>query len=181
MDKRDFIKEDKELYTAATEPELIEVPNMLYLMYDGQGAPEGNPEFQQAMSALYSVAYTIKFMPKHGDQSPWLRGLQGAAARGALVAQRRHAVRQTKPDEWYWTLMPRVPQFVDPVVVDTAIAELTIKKHNDAFRKVRLEQLEEGPVVQITAHRSLRGGAGFNRPDGRLHDGRRLSVRWQAS
>ena len=44
----------------------VDVPEMNFLMVDGSGAPE-SAEYKEAIEALYSVSYTLKFMIKKGD------------------------------------------------------------------------------------------------------------------
>ena len=58
--KIDIKKQYKHLFTSKHEPHLVEVPKFQYLMIDGKGSPDG-AEFQEAIGALYSTAYTTKF------------------------------------------------------------------------------------------------------------------------
>ncbi|TFG80562.1 MAG: hypothetical protein E4H23_02025 [Chrysiogenales bacterium] len=63
--KIDFKKEYKYLFSAAAkEPQKVAVPDFKYLMVDGQGDPNTVPEFPEKIQALYSLAYTVKFMLK---------------------------------------------------------------------------------------------------------------------
>ena len=65
MVKIDFKKELKHLYFPSTkECVFVEVPEMNFLMIDGQGDPNTAKEYQEAIEALYSVSYTVKFMVK---------------------------------------------------------------------------------------------------------------------
>lgn len=148
-DKIDFVKQDKLFYNAPTEPAIVEVPPMRYLMYDGQGVPENNPEFQRAFQALYGVAYTIKFMPKLGDVPPGYRDFKVPPPEGLWWMADGQPFDQSRPRDWRWTLMIRVPDFVTPQVADTAIAEMVIKKKDEVYRRLRLETLDEGPAVQL--------------------------------
>ncbi|MCK4851113.1 MAG: GyrI-like domain-containing protein, partial [Phycisphaerae bacterium] len=64
MEKLDFKKQFKDLYTAsAKSPAIIEVPPMKFLMIDGQGDPQSQP-FQEAIQTLYGMSFTAKFMLK---------------------------------------------------------------------------------------------------------------------
>ena len=62
MDLIDFKKDLT--YKAKTDPAIIDVPEMLFVMVDGKGAPdssdEGETEFQTAMQILFGVVYTNK-------------------------------------------------------------------------------------------------------------------------
>lgn len=68
MAKIDYKKEFKHLYKpSAKKVEIVDVPEMHFLMIDGEGDPNTSPEFQDAIEALYSLSYTLKFMIKKGD------------------------------------------------------------------------------------------------------------------
>lgn len=63
-----FKKELKHLYRAsAKKPSIVQVPEMPYLMIDGKGDPNKAQSFQDAMEALYGIAYTLKFAVKFND------------------------------------------------------------------------------------------------------------------
>jgi len=51
----DFKRAYKDLYMPKDEPELIEVPSMNFLMVDGNGDPNNNPEFRQATGRLFRI------------------------------------------------------------------------------------------------------------------------------
>ncbi|HEX8715161.1 MAG TPA: hypothetical protein VF706_06280, partial [Solirubrobacteraceae bacterium] len=62
--KVDYKREHKELYAAPRDPVLIDVPELAFLMIDGRGDPNTAAEYTQAIEALYTVAYTLKFAIK---------------------------------------------------------------------------------------------------------------------
>lgn len=45
----------------------VDVPEWNYLMIDGAGDPNTAVAYQDAVNALYSAAYTLKFMIRKGD------------------------------------------------------------------------------------------------------------------
>ena len=64
--KTDFKKELKHLYRpSAREFEVVDVPPMSFLMIDGHGDPNTAQEYKDAVEALYTVAYRLKFMSKN--------------------------------------------------------------------------------------------------------------------
>jgi hypothetical protein len=66
--KIDYKKELKHLYQpSAKVVEVVETPQINFLMIDGEGDPHTSQAFQDAVEALYSLAYTLKFMVKKGD------------------------------------------------------------------------------------------------------------------
>jgi hypothetical protein len=65
MEKLDLKKKWKDLYQP--RPGVlaeVDVPPLSYLMVDGEGDPNTSAAFQQAVEALYSLAYTLKFSLK---------------------------------------------------------------------------------------------------------------------
>ena len=67
MEKLDYKKQYKDLYLPPKKPVVVDVPEMFFLMVDGWGAPE-EPSYQEAVSLLYSVAFTIKMSKRNGSQ-----------------------------------------------------------------------------------------------------------------
>src|SRR5690554_2951752 len=103
-------KELKHLYNAsAKEVVQVEVPKMNFLMIDGEGDPNTSTAYQEAVEALFSLAYTIKFAVKKSEQGidyvvmP-LEGLWWADDMSAFTAGNKSS--------WKWTLMIMQPGFV---------------------------------------------------------------------
>lgn len=144
----DYKREYPDLYLPKDKPVLIEVPPMNFLMVDGSGDPNHNPEFQQATELLYGLSYTIKMSKKQGKQPegyfeyvvPPLEGLWWIDE-GSFSFEKR--------DNWKWTLLIRQPEFVNEELVQWAIKELKRKKPELATEKARLATFEEGWCVQI--------------------------------
>jgi hypothetical protein len=111
-----------------------------YLMVDGQGSPGEAAEYAQALERLYPLAYATKFYSKQvlgrDYVVPPLEGLWWADDRSAFVTAGRR-------DEWRWTLMLMLPDWIEPAHVDAA----RLKKPGLDLSAVRLGQLEEGPCL----------------------------------
>ena len=61
----DFKKEYKEFYLPKNLPEIVDVPDMNYVAVRGTGNPnEEGGAYQQAISVLYAVSYTLKMSYK---------------------------------------------------------------------------------------------------------------------
>lgn len=147
MTKIDLKKELKQLYQAsAKEVVQVYVPALTFLMVDGQGDPNTTPEYAQAIEALYSVAYTAKFMVKKGPQATDyavmpLEGLWWADDMSAFITNDR--------SRWKWTMMIMQPAFVPGELISSAIAEVRKKKSLPAIDRLRLENYAEGTCAQI--------------------------------
>jgi hypothetical protein len=145
MSKIDLKKQLKPLYTAsAREATLVTVPPLKYLMVNGYGDPNTNPDFAAGIEALYTASYTLKFMLKK-DQGfdyvvPPLEGLWWMLMKD-FDPERR--------DDWRWTLM--IPQMepVNQELLEQGLAAARRKKPLPLLDKLRLEVYDEGLAAQI--------------------------------
>jgi hypothetical protein len=149
MTKVDLSKDLKPLYAttaAARKPHLVEVPRLNFLMVDGEGDPNTAQAYQDAVGALYSVAYTLKFDRKKRGIEPDFRvmpleGLWWMADGGEW--------NQDAKESWAWTSMILVPDFIAPAEFERAVKIAEEKKPSPALSLLRLEALEEGTSGQV--------------------------------
>jgi hypothetical protein len=147
MAKTDVKKELKHLYQpSAKEVSVVDVPEMGFLKIDGQGDPNTSQEYQEAIEALYTVAYQIKFMVKGRDPQldfvvPPLEGLWWAGDMADFA--------EGNKDAWSWTAMIYQPDHVTREVFDEAVQQVREKKDVAALPLLRLERYHEGLSVQI--------------------------------
>ena len=66
--KIDYKKEYKDLYMPKKKPSIIEVPEMIFIMVDGQGNPNTSESYKNAMEILYGLSFTIKMSKMSGTQ-----------------------------------------------------------------------------------------------------------------
>jgi hypothetical protein len=146
MEKIDFNKTLKQLYKpSAKEVVSIDVPEMNFLMVDGEGDPNRSKSFSDAIEALYPVAYTLKFMAKKGS----LAVDYGVLPLEALWwADDLSAFTLGKKDDWKWTIMIMQPDFLTREMVKDAIAEVAKKKKPVSLPLVRFESFREGKSAQ---------------------------------
>ncbi|WP_291050558.1 GyrI-like domain-containing protein [Herbiconiux sp.] len=129
--------------TASTLPHALrtlELPARRYLMVDGSGDPNASG-FQDALGALYPVAYAVKFASKNDLGRdyvvPPLEALWWADELAVFTAQRDKS-------RWKWTLLSLVPDWIDAETVQSILTA----REAGAAAPVRLETLEEGLCVQ---------------------------------
>lgn len=147
MQKLDLKKKWKDFYQPrAGVLTTVEVPPLTYLMVDGHGNPNTSAAFQQAVEALYSLAYTLKFSLK---KSPKSVDYGVMPLEGLWWADDPRAFYETDKSQWKWTAMILQPEFITPAQVAAAVEEVRRKKNPAALDKVRFERLEEGPSVQV--------------------------------
>ena len=128
----------------------MEVPPLTYLMVDGQGDPNTSKEFGEAVEALYSLSYTLKFSLK---KSPCAIDYGVMPLEGLWWADDPRdfgwAGHQANKSKWKWTAMIVQPEFIAQAQVDAAMEEVRKKKNPAALDRVRFETLAEGPSAQV--------------------------------
>ena len=147
MQRVDVRGELKHLYKPSDkEPVVVDVPEMNFLMADGRGNPNTAQEYKDAVSALYSVAYALKFMIKKGPEAidysvlP-LEGLWWADDMADFVNGNK--------DNWKWTALIMQPKYVTRDLFKKAVEQVAKRKELTALGKVRFESFKEGASVQI--------------------------------
>lgn len=147
MEKLDLKTELKHLYKAsAQEAAAVYVPTMNFLMVDGQGDPNTSQDYAQAIEALFSVAYGVKFMVKKG---PMALDFAVMPLEGLWWADDMSAFLQGNKSLWKWTMMIAQPHFVTGAMVEQAMAEAGKKKPLPALSGLRLAAFAEGKCAQV--------------------------------
>ena len=146
MTKIDFKKELKQLYNpSAKEAAIVDVPPMNYLMVDGTGDPNTAQEYQEAIEALYAIAYALKFAIKKERAIDYgvmpLEGLWWTDDMARFSMENK--------DIWKWTAMIMQPEYVTTELVEPALEQVAKKKKLPALSKMRFESLHEGLSAQI--------------------------------
>ena len=144
----DYKKEYKEFYLPPKKPVAVNVPEMNYIAVSGRGDPnEPAGEYKEAMQMLYSIAFTIKMSYKGSHKIngyfpyvvPPLEGLWKQDGSGEIDYARK--------EDFEWTSMIRLPEFVTKEEFDWAVREATEKKQRD-FSKAEFFTYHEGLCVQ---------------------------------
>lgn len=150
IEKIDIKKTRKDLYRpSAKTPGIVEVPPMNFLMIDGKGDPNHSERFQQAIEALYGLAYTLKFWYKQREKPPGYHEYVVPPMEGLWWMGDNTGFDPEAKDEWEWTIMIMQPGFFTEAVVAEAKAELSAKKNPAALGDVYFERFEEGKAAQI--------------------------------
>jgi hypothetical protein len=147
MEKIDYKKSLKELYRpSARRVTIVTAPAMNFLMIDGQGRPQTSQEFQDAVGALYPVAYALKFMVRNG---PIAVDFGVMPLEGLWWANDMTDFVKGNKDRWKWRLMIMQPELITIQMFDAAVAQVKEKKNPPGLAKLRFERFEEGNAAQI--------------------------------
>lgn len=147
MSKLDYKKELKHLYAAsAKQPVLVDVPTLSYLSVDGSGNPNTSSAYQEAVQALFSLSYIIKFSIK---KSPAAIDYGVMPLEGLWWVDDMRQFSVTRKDEWQWTIMIMQPPVVTAAIVEACRSELARKKALPSLPNVKFAAFTEGRAAQI--------------------------------
>jgi hypothetical protein len=146
MEKLDLKKQWKHLYqpTASTIV-TVDVPPLTYLMVDGEGNPNTSQSYKDAVEALYSLSYTLKFTLK---KSPRAIDYGVMPLEGLWWADDPQAFHTADKSTWKWTAMILQPEFIAQPQVDAAFDEVRKKKNLAALDLVRYKTFTESTCAQ---------------------------------
>jgi hypothetical protein len=109
--------------------------------------PGNSPGFQEAVGALYSISYTLKFMFKKRKIDPIdypVMALEG------LWWVENGIFDITVKDNWFYTLMIMQPDVITQELFEEAQAQVRKKRgDSEALSKLHLGFFEEGLCAQV--------------------------------
>ncbi len=168
---------ERGLYLATTSPQIIDVPDLTYLMIDGVGPP-GGEDFDLSMRALYQVSFTVR-----GEVAA--AGRRSATPLEALWGPPVEPMRAGHRPTWRWTLMlpqatlpahllaeglidavDRVRDLVPPLPVDELYVSVLREGRCVQAMHVGPYDDETATVARLLAHAEANGYA----PSGRHHE-----------
>lgn len=150
MSPIDLVKQLKPLYApSARHPSIVTVPELAFIMIDGRGDPNASEAYQEALGALYGVAYTLKFSLKKADPA---RDFKVAPLEGLWWPETERPSMeelQAERDSWSWTMMIALPDEVTAAELAAAAEAAARRRPSPALGLVRFERFAEGLAAQI--------------------------------
>lgn len=144
----DFKKEYREFYLPPAKPGIVTVPTMNFVAVSGAGDPnDEDGAYQQAVGALYAIAYTIKMSYKGGCEIEGYFPYVVPPLEGFWWQEGQAGVDYSHKETFEWTSVIRLPAFVTPDVFDWACAEAARKKKLDCSA-AGFSTINEGLCVQ---------------------------------
>jgi len=144
MEKTDLRKALKQFYEpSAKDFAVVDVPEMLFVMIDGEGDPNVSPVYANAVQWLFSVSYALKFASKANGRDYGvlpLEGLWWADDMDDFVAGNKA--------KWKWTAMIAQPDWITADMFSATVDKTKVKL-GEPPASLRLEPFAEGLSVQI--------------------------------
>jgi hypothetical protein len=145
MDKIDLKRELKALYRPSAKDVVeLDVPAFDFLMVDGEGDPNTSTAYREAVEALFSVSYTIKFALKKERALDYVV----MPLEGLWWADDLASFSRDDKERWKWTMMIMQPPEASARMVEAAIASVRSRKGLPALERLRFETFKEGRCAQ---------------------------------
>ncbi|MBT8236200.1 MAG: GyrI-like domain-containing protein [Bacteroidia bacterium] len=147
MEKINFKKVLKHFYNASTiKTNEVDVPEMNFLAIDGIGDPNTCESYAQAVEALFSVSYTLKFMIKKG---PRAIDYGVMPLEGLWWVDDMSQFNPEDKSDWKWTAMIMQPDLISEDEVEEAKVLAAAKKDLPALPLMSFRKFKEGQCAQI--------------------------------
>ncbi|MDH3699265.1 MAG: GyrI-like domain-containing protein [Flavobacteriaceae bacterium] len=147
MEKINYKKVLKHLYNASSvKISVVDVPEINFLAIDGVGDPNTSESYAQAIEALYSVSYTLKFMLKKG---PRAIDYGVMPLEGLWWTDDMAKFSQEDKSNWKWTAMIMQPDLISEQEVEEAKRLAESKKELPALPLMEFRTYKEGTCAQI--------------------------------
>ena len=145
----DFKKEYKEFYMPKNKPSIVTVPKANYIAVRGKGDPnkEGGA-YQQAISVLYAVAYTLKMSYKTDYRIEGFFEYVVPPLEGFWWQESIDGVDYNDKSTFCWISVIRIPDFITKADFEWAVETATKKKKLDCSVSEMLT-IDEGLCIQI--------------------------------
>ena len=145
----DFKKEYKEFYMPKNKPEIVTVPKANYIAVRGKGNPnESGGAYQQAISILYAVAYTLKMSYKTDYKIKGFFEYVVPPLEGFWWQDNVEGIDYTDKASFNWISVIRLPDFVTQRDFEWAVETAAKKKKLDCS-SAEFMTIDEGLCVQI--------------------------------
>jgi len=145
----DFKKEYKEFYMPKDKPQIVNVPKANYIAVRGKGNPnEEGGVYQQAISVLYAVAYTLKMSYKSDYKIEGFFEYVVPPLEGFWWQRNDDGVDYGNKDSFNWISVIRLPDFITEKDFAWAVETASQKKKIDCSSAEFLT-IDEGLCVQI--------------------------------
>lgn len=131
------------------KPEIVTVPKMNYIAVRGKGNPnEEDGAYQNAISVLYAVAYTLKMSYKTDYKIEGFFEYVVPPLEGFWWQEDTAGVDYTDKSKFNWISVIRLPDFVSQKDFDWAVETASEKKRLDCSSAEFLS-IDEGLCVQM--------------------------------
>ena len=145
--KREWRKHEKSLYLPKASPEIIEIPELKYLVLSGEGNPN-DAFFSEYIGALYAVSYAVRMSYKSSEVPEGYYEYTVYPLEGVWDFINPN-LKQFDKNNLKFDLMIRQPDFLTEEMTQVYIESAFKKKKNPLIKAISFKVYSEEKCVQM--------------------------------
>lgn len=146
--KYEWKKSEKNLYGAKQTPKLTEVPAQKFIAIKGEGDPN-KEDFSNRVSALYSLAYSIKMLFKSVMKDEAHSEITDFVVYPLEGVWEKPDGEKLDKSRLKYKIMIKQPDFITQEIFKRAMENIKKKKSNLLYDEIVFESINDGKSVQI--------------------------------
>ena len=146
--KYEWRKEEKKFYGAKEKVEIVEILKQQFIMIDGLGNPN-ETDFSNKVSALYSLAYSIKILYKNMMKEEKDTKIKDFTVYPLEGVWKKLEEEKLDKNKLKYTIMIKQPDFITQKNFNDALEVVKKKKPSILYDEIYFNSLEEGKSIQI--------------------------------
>lgn len=146
--KYEWRKGEKGLYGAKQKPELVEVPSQQFIVIEGEGNPN-EADFSERVSALYSLAYSIKMLFKSMMKDEAEDKVTDFTVYPLEGVWKKATGEGFDKSQLRYQLMIQQPNVITQDIFAAALENVRKKKPNPLYDDICFQRLPEERAIQV--------------------------------
>lgn len=144
--KHEWKKHEKDLYGVKQSPRIVDIPIQQFIMIKGKGNPN-DKEFSDKVSALYSLAYSIKMIYKNTISTNEISDYTVYPLEA--IWNDIGDTQQLDKNQLEYTIMIRQPDVITKDIVFNALERLKIKKPNSLYEQIFFDTMQNAKSIEV--------------------------------
>jgi len=146
--KYEWRKEEKKFYAAKEKAEILEIPKQQFIMIDGIGNPN-ETDFSNKVSALYSLAYSIKMLYKNMMKEEKDTEIKDFSVYPLEGIWKKLEEEKLDKNKLKYTIMIKQPNFITQKNFSDALEVVKKKKPSILYDEIYFNSIKEGKSIQV--------------------------------
>ena len=144
--KHEWKKHEKDLYGVKQSPRIVDIPIQQFIMIKGKGNTN-DKEFSDKVSALYSLAYSIKMIYKNTISTNEISDYTVYPLEA--IWNDIGDTQQLDKNQLEYTIMIRQPDVITKDIVFNALERLKIKKPNSLYEQIFFDTMQNAKSIEV--------------------------------
>ena len=146
--KYEWKKEEKKIYGTKEKAEILKIPKQQFIMIDGIDNPN-ETNFSNKVSALYSLAYSIKILYKNMMKEAKETKIKDFTVYPLEGIWKKLEEEKLDKSKLKYTIMIKQPDFITQKNFSDVLEVVKKKKPSILYDEIYFNSLEEGKSIQV--------------------------------